>query len=473
MSPLSGPRGLGATVRVRTRRLPLRWRVAVAFALVSSVITGTLALATWKSASEYMLAQRQQSAFRQAYTNVQLVRTMVNREGADLADEMEELRLGEDATLALRTGERWTIRGRSIDPGTLPAEFLAEVPTPDPPERMVVGGLPVLGIALPVPDRDVLFVQLFPLAELSQALRFLALVLVLGLLASVVFGLLLGRWAADQALRPLAEFTRTAGRVAGGDWRARLPAQGDPDLAPLAALFNRTTDALEQRVARDARFAGDVSHELRSPLTTMINAVEVLNRRGAELSDTARLALRLLTTDLERLHKMVVDLLEIARDHAAADDGDLEPCDLADLVRHAVAGSSRAAVAVESPEPPPVVLADRRRLDRVVANMLDNADRHAGGVVRVAVLRDSTHARLVVDDAGPGIPEELRQQVFERFTRGAKSGDRGSTSGTGLGLALVADHVRFNHGRVWMEGRPGGGSRFIAEFPLADDIASG
>lgn len=468
-SPVAHSRSQGKRGTMKHRRLPLRWRVAVSFSLASLLTTGLLALATWKSASTYMLGQRQQSASRQAVTNAQLVGAFLRRRPEpDSESALDELEKSEDATVALRLRGRWTMHGRVTDPATLPSSILEHVPTPAPLHRTMVDGSSVLAVALPVPAQDAIFVELFPLAELDEALQFLKTVLLVGSVASAAFGLGLGRWAGREALRPLAELTRTAERVARGDWGARVPEQGDADLAPLAALFNRTTAALEQRVARDTRFAGDVSHELRSPLTTMINAVAVLNKRKDDLSETGVHALRLLTADLDRFHRMVIDLLEISRDHAAEDGRELEPCDFVDLVRHALEARHETTI-TEFHEPPPIVLADRRRLDRAVANLLDNAERHAGGAIRVAVAQQGDCARLEVDDAGPGIPPELRGQVFERFTRGTKSGDRRHTMGSGLGLALVSEHVRRNNGTVWIEDRPGGGSRFVVELPLIRD----
>jgi signal transduction histidine kinase len=114
----------------------------------------------------------------------------------------------------------------------------------------------------------------------------------------------------------------------------------------------------------------------------------------------------------------------------------------------------------------PWVSGDRRRVDRIVTDLCENACHHAGGPVRVGVTRCGDHARLVVDDAGPGVPVEVRERIFERFHRGEAAGDRGATTGTGLGLALVAQHVRRLRGRVWVEDRPGGGARFVVELPV-------
>jgi signal transduction histidine kinase len=443
----------------------LRWRVAVAFAVTSVLITSVLGLVTWKLASNFMFDQQQQSAVGQATTDVQLVTAYLHRpEIIDAADALTGLEDDQDSTVALRVGDRWLTRGRPVDPAQLPEELLRTTLGENSPQRAIVANTPVLPVVIPIPDRQALFVELFPLANFDQALRFLRTVLLSGIALSAVMGLLLGRWAAGQALRPLRELTEAAGRVAGGDVRARLPEYGDADLAPLAATFNRTTSALEQRVARDARFAGDVSHELRSPLTTMINAVAVLDRRQDDMSGTARQALALLNADIQRFYRMVIDLLEISRDHTDTHEHDLEPCDLAELVQHALAARGETVTVVADP-PHPVVLADRRRLDRVVANLLDNAAQHAGGAVSIGITQQGGRARIHVDDAGPGVPVALRQQIFERFTRGNRSGNRGHNNGTGLGLALVAEHVRRHKGTVWVEDRPGGGARFVIELP--------
>jgi signal transduction histidine kinase len=197
----------------------------------------------------------------------------------------------------------------------------------------------------------------------------------------------------------------------------------------------------------------------------MANAAAVLRRRRGELAGTAGRALDLLLSEVDRFERMVVDLLEISRDDQESGDPSAEIVDLGELVRNVVDARAEAAPAVETEVPPLLVQGDRRRLDRIVANLLDNADRYAAGAVRVAVRRRDGRVRLEVDDAGPGVPEELRERVFERFARGVQAGQRGQDGGSGLGLALVAQHVRHHRGSVWIEDRPGGGARFVVELP--------
>lgn len=450
-------------------RLTLRWRVAAAFGLGSLLLTGILAAATWNLASDYMLRQRELSTVRQAEVNALLVANSL-RTGAEGLDELlAGLSSESPASVLLLRPEGWIASGRPIDPAVLPESLLVQAAGGVPAsQQLVVDRIPVMAVAVETQTGSDIFVELFPLLELDRTLRFLGIVLVAGAASSGLLGFALGAWASRRALRPLTELTAAASRLASGELQTRLPQYGDRDLAALASAFNNTTEALEARVLRDARFAGNVSHELRSPLTTMANAAAVLRRRREELTGTAGQALDLLLSEVTRFERMVVDLLEISRDDQQADGPAGEIVDLGELVRNVLAARSRAPASVEVEEPSPLVEGDRRRLDRIVANLLDNADRYAEGAVRVAVLRARGSARLEVDDAGPGVPDELRERVFERFARGVQAGQRGQGGGSGLGLALVAQHVRHLQGRVWIEDRPGGGARFVVELPEAD-----
>ncbi|GLY46631.1 HAMP domain-containing sensor histidine kinase [Lentzea sp. NBRC 102530] len=238
-----------------------------------------------------------------------------------------------------------------------------------------------------------------------------------------------------------------------GSWAARRA---------LRTRFDSMARELEERALREARFASDVSHELRSPLTTMVNAGAVLRRRREHLPGTAGTALELLTSEVDRFARMVVDLLEISRADQT-DDPLQEDVALDSLVRNVIAARA-APVPVELE--PAVVPGDRRRLDRVLTNLLDNAERHAGGVVLVAVRVVGAAVRLEVEDAGPGVPAGLREEIFERFARGVMAGGRGGDTGSGLGLALVREHVHRLGGRVWVEDRAPRGARFVVEMVL-------
>jgi two-component system sensor histidine kinase MtrB len=114
------------------------------------------------------------------------------------------------------------------------------------------------------------------------------------------------------------------------------------------------------------------------------------------------------------------------------------------------------------------VMGDKRRLQQVMANLLNNAHIHAGGAVRVALDRNDAWVEIAVEDAGPGVGFTEQEHIFERFYRGAASGRRGTASGAGLGLALAAEHVRAHGGTIRVENRVEGGARFVVALPIVD-----
>jgi signal transduction histidine kinase len=239
--------------------------------------------------------------------------------------------------------------------------------------------------------------------------------------------------------------------------------ENDPDLAPVAQVFNTTTADLERRVQADARFASNVSHELRTPLTTMTNAVAVLDRRRTQLPDAAREAVELLGSQIRRFERLVLDLLDLSVVIEGNRQLALEPVILPDFLRRLAAAEGWGQV--EAPDENFTVSADPRRLERIISNLVANARSHGGGLVRLAVAGWGDRVRIEVDDAGPGVPPEARSLIFERFVhRPTRSGsaDRGS----GLGLALVAQLTALHQGRVWVEDRPEGGARFVVELPI-------
>ena len=195
----------------------------------------------------------------------------------------------------------------------------------------------------------------------------------------------MGQPAGAAAARPACRRAATA--LAAGRLDTRLESSDDPDLRPIAASFNDMAQALQDRIERDARFASDVSHELRSPLMTLAASIEVMDNQRDELPERARAALDLMVADIDRFQQLVEDLLEISRFDAGVVRLELEEVHLAELVMQAVSHSTDADVPVEldAELAGVVVQADKRRIVRVIANLLDNAAKYGGGATeRVA-----------------------------------------------------------------------------------------
>src|SRR6185437_3817802 len=217
---------------------------------------------------------------------------------------------------------------------------------------------------------------------------------------TTLLGIALGRFASRRLLRPLSDVTSAAGAIAGGELDTRLDVEAaDPDLVGLTASFNAMVDQLQERIEREARFNSDVSHELRSPLTTLSAAVGVLETDRDRLPARSQRALQLLSDDLHRFQRMVADLLEMSRADAGSVDVFLEEVNVAELVQRSVevgfghmdghqAGAPRATG--NGAEPPGVrvdpavrtwrVGVDKRRFERVMVNLMENADHYGGGV---------------------------------------------------------------------------------------------
>jgi len=329
-----------------------------------------------------------------------------------------------------------------------------------------------LAVGVPLSSSvDAAYFEIVPLDELEGTLESLGISLVGAALVTTLAGAGLGWWAARRVLRPLAGIGDAARSIAEGELKTRVEASEDPDLAALATSFNEMAGALEERIERDARFASNVSHELRSPLTTLSASITVLENHRADMPKRAQAALDLMVADVNRFRQLIEDLLEISRFDAGVMHLDLDEVRVAELVMQAVSTSTDADIPldIDAELAGVFVQADKRRLVRVIANLLDNAAKYAGGASRVELRQVDGNVQIAVEDEGPGIPEDDRLRIFDRFSRGLAAGRRSTSDGVGLGLSLVAEHVRLHGGGVWVEdcadGKPG--ARFVVVLPAA------
>jgi signal transduction histidine kinase len=301
------------------------------------------------------------------------------------------------------------------------------------------------------------------MSSTESNLRAITTALLLGAAVTTLLAGILGWLTSRRLLRPLSRVSAAAGEIASGGLDARMPPEGDPDLDRLARSFNEMADAVQTRIEREARFASDVSHELRSPITALAAAVEVLDGRRADLPERSQQALDVVVSQVRRFDHMVMDLLELSRIDAGSTELHREEIAARELIPRIAQRYGFGDVPIDvSQQVPQLVRLDKLRFERILANLLENAREHGGGPVRVAVvMRDRHSMELSVDDAGPGVARGERSRIFERFARGSAARHR---VGTGLGLALVAEHAQAHGGDAWVEDRPGGGARFKVSF---------
>jgi signal transduction histidine kinase len=274
-------------------------------------------------------------------------------------------------------------------------------------------------------------------------------------------------WLAGRLLAPVEALRSEVAAIGGTDLhrRVRQP-PGDDEIGRLARTMNQMLGRLDDAVGRQQRFVADASHELRGPLTRIRTELEVdLANPGPvdRLGDTHRSVL----AEVTGLQRLVDDLLQLARADAGVASDRREPVDLDDLVlREArrVRASGRVALdgtGVSAAQ----VIGDPDQLTRAIRNLVDNAERHAASRVALALAEVDGVAVLTIGNDGPGIPEDQRERIFERFGRLDDARDRG-TGGAGLGLAITREIVERHGGTITAE--PGEeGARFVVRIPAA------
>ncbi|MEJ7582755.1 MAG: HAMP domain-containing sensor histidine kinase [Acidimicrobiales bacterium] len=472
---------LSALRRPFATRPRLRTRITLAFAASAALLSAMVAGTTWALTRENLVNQREATATRQAFLSANTLAPQIPDDSntESILKTLGDLENPSGSRPVLhvdgtgRGPEVWVAPNPEYGQDALPSSLKNLVAQGRSAKMLYeVNGEPSFAIGIPLAEASAQYYEIVSLTELENTLEALGVTLFGASLLTTLAGAGLGYWTSRRTLRPLANVGLAAEAIAGGRLDTRLEGVDDPDLEVLVTSFNHMAQALENRIERDGRFASDVSHELRSPLMTLAASIEVLGTRRDEMPDeSAQSAIDLMRADISRFQQLVEDLLEISRFDAGVARLTLDEVRLGELVRQAVEASTERDVSVELDADLAglMVRADKRRLVRVIANLLNNAERYAGGPTSVSVRKIGEHVQIAVEDAGPGVPAEERDVVFDRFARGGGSGRRSTGGdGVGLGLSLVKEHVGLHGGRAWVEDRPDNrvGARFVVELPV-------
>ena len=403
------------------------------------------------------------------------------------------LAVGLNASLLSKPGyPQWasTASGASVPPALLndvQAEQAAAVPDGKPesllyyaPTTLTLGngqGKAAIVVGAPLGDWYQLY-YFFPLDNEQQTLQLvqttligagIALVALLAAIASLVT-----RWV----VLPVRHAARAAQRVAAGRLEERMAVGGKDDLGALATSFNDMAASLQEKLQEleelskaQRQFVSDVSHELRTPMTTIRMAAEILFEAREEFDPASARSAELLQSQIERFETLLTDLLEMSRHDANVATLDAELADISDIVRRSADDAQQLAerrgCRIEFRLPAQACMAevDRRRMERILRNLLVNAVEHGEGrdvVVTVAADRDTV--AIAVRDHGVGLAPGEEQRVFERFWRADPSRAR-TVGGTGLGLAISLEDARLHGGWLQAWGEKGRGSVFRLTMP--------
>jgi signal transduction histidine kinase len=450
----------------------LRTKVSLFFGLIALVATLILTVVTYAFARSALLDQRSELARTQGVSNALRVREQLRQDTQNFGDWFRTSirpESGGFAAAVLRDNQ-----AASTDTRFSYADFPVQLQTAvdagqSGVQRFSLGDKRYVGIGVHIAEVDANYFEAFQLDPTASTLGTILLALVVGSVITVLLASGAGWWTSGRLLRPLGRITDAAGELAAGDLDTRVSPEGDPDLDRLADSFNNMADAVQARIEREARFASDVSHELRSPITALAAAAEVIDGRRGELPDRTQQALDVVVGQVRRFDAMVMDLLELSRIDAGATDLHTEEVEIESLCRRIAARAGFASLPIDVSTraahngSPPTAILDRIRFERILTNLLDNANHHGGGPVRISIEpTDGPFLLVAVEDAGPGVARGERARIFERFARGSAARHR---IGTGLGLALVAEHASAQGGEAWVEDRQGGGARFVVRLP--------
>lgn len=361
-------------------------------------------------------------------------------------------------------------------------------------QSVTMSGEPALAVGSKL-DSVGSFYFLFPQGERQATLNRLRDVLVAAGLILVVLGSALGYALARRTLRPVSAAVTAATRMAAGDLGVRLPVGAD-EFGALADSFNAMASNLQTKIvdleesrARERRFVADVAHELRTPVAALVGEASLLRSRleDPSLSQESRRAVELVVHDVGRLWRLIEDLLEISRMDAGAEEVRLEEFDAAaflNQVSRARGWPREVELRVEPVAPVDVdhsstlappgipVVADRRRLERIVVNLVENALRHGAPPIWVdaGIVHDphgvQSQFALDVSDHGVGMPPEQLRHVFERFYKADPSRTSSGGAGSGLGLAIAWENAHLLGGQLRVKSNVGEGTRFSLRIPL-------
>jgi two-component system sensor histidine kinase MprB len=461
--------GPSSPLRHLLQEIPLRRRVAILVSLGGGLIVALISVAVFVTAQTALYDQLDES----------LVQRAITAASGDLADPTLLLRVSSDTLaagdfrVAIVTAEGSFVTLAGNSPPLGPAEIAAARQSPPTSVRTGAADGQLYRVVAVYAGGGRALVLAQELEPTQRTLSKLAVVLLVVGVSGVVLAALAGVAIARAGLRPVQRLIGATERVARtGDLRP-IPVAGGDELARLTRSFNAMLAALSSSIDRQRRLVADAGHELRTPLTSLRTNLELLVASEANsdrpdapsLSPTDRAELQAdLRAQIDELATLIGDVVELARDDPPEIAS--EPLDLADVVERALDRARRRAAAenvtFDVDLAAAEVVGDANALERATLNLLDNAAKWSppGGAVRVTLRHGVAPERpgtavLEVADAGPGIADEDRDLVFERFFR---SLDARTMSGSGLGLSIVAQVAERHHGGVSAGRAPEGGA---------------
>ena len=296
----------------------------------------------------------------------------------------------------------------------------------------------------------------------------------IALFLSLIVAYFIARWIAD----PLQEIVTVAGNMPSEQIRP-VAVRGPHEVQDLTRAFNAMVARMQSSQKSQRHFVANVSHELKTPLTSIQGFAQAMLDGTADTPEARKQAAEVIYNESGRMHRMVLDLLDLARLDAGTADLKMSPLNMSALLNaitekfSPMATKAGVIISVIAPANLPVLLADGDRLAQVFTNLVDNALKftHAGGTIKLQAEIVQGEMQVLVSDTGRGIPASALPHVFDRFYQADISRSRGK-HGAGLGLAIVLEIVQAHGGRISVRSQEGQSTSFVVNLPLAQSAAT-
>jgi signal transduction histidine kinase len=448
-----------------------RRRLTVAFVLVAAVSAGVIAIVSFM----LVRADRYRSFHERAVSSSALALSLAG--GADRNDDRATT--PEEVVAHLGSRESFEIVAISDDQAVsstadlneehLPSRLEASSEDPAFLQRSIeVEGRPYL-VVRPLEEIDGVSLNvLFSAAALELQMDRLGSIMLRTWLGVVLLAGLVGLIVARRALRPVARAGEAARSLAEGLLETRLPVDRQDEFGAWAISFNEMADALQTKIealltarARERRFASDVAHELRTPVTSLVASASLLRTKLDKLDPDTLWSAKRLLEQVTRMKSLILELLEMSSLDEGRERLELLKVDPQEFLESLLAQRGWTEQVQCLVEAAPVTT-DARRLERILGNLIDNAIRHGGGEVSLVWSVVEGWMTIRVRDRGPGIAPGDLGRVFDRFFKA----DPSRSGGSGLGLSIARENARILDGDISVHDRRPAGTEFVVRLPM-------
>ena len=455
-----------------------RRRIAISYVVVAGISAGALALGAAVTVHSYRIGAFHERARQQVRDDVRLL--AAGAPPAVVAGRLADAEEPGGPGVIVVTGGEVLHSVDALELGDVPPDVRAGVAAA--PGTLVEGGTELRGGAALVigtldegSGAEAYF--FFPREELDRSTRELRFTLAAGWVVVMAVAGVAGTVIARRSLRPVRTAADAARSVAEGLLDTRLPVRSGDEFGEWASSFNEMVAALEEKIRaladardREQRFAADIAHDLRTPIGAVLTAASHLAEHSQAPPERVAEVAQIVTASARRLDRLTSELLELHRLEAGHEVLNVEDVDVVTAVGQAVRAHGWGETVAVDAHGALVIATDRRRLDRIVVNLVSNALQHGGSRVDVVVARRELGVSVTVSDDGPGIPADARERIFDRHFKVSEhrtTDQSATTGGSGLGLSIAHESAEVLGGRLEVTSAEGHGTTFTLWLPPA------